>query len=84
MDINELRFEIDSIDDQLLELFECRMGIAKEIGKYKKEKGLPIKNPERERMVLDRLSGKAKPELAEYVKSFFLSLIELSSTYQKM
>ena len=83
MDINELRLEINSIDDQLLGLFERRMKIVREIGLYKKEKALPIRDLERERNVLDRLCGKTQPELGEYVKSLFMNIMELSSTYQK-
>jgi len=82
MNIDELRREIDGIDDALLVLFERRMEIAKEIGQYKQKNGLPIQNSEREREILRRLSEKARPELAEYVNSLYSSLIEMSRDYQ--
>ena len=82
MNIDELRRQIDSIDDELLNLFENRMEITKEIRQYKKEKGLPIKDPERERIILGRLCKKTRPELAEYVKALFSALIEISVNYQ--
>ena len=82
MNIDELRREIDGIDDRILTLFERRMEIAKEIGQYKKEKGLPVQNSEREREILHRLNEKAQPELAEYVKSLYSSLFEMSRDYQ--
>ena len=82
MDIDELRQEIDNINDKLLGLFERRMEISKEIGRYKKERLLPVKDEERERQVLRRMCEKAQPELAEYVKALFLSLFEMSSNYQ--
>ena len=82
MNIDELRQEIDDIDDKLLELFERRMDIAKKIGQYKKERSLPVKDRERERNILHRLCEKAQPELAEYVKTLFLSLFEMSGNYQ--
>jgi chorismate mutase/prephenate dehydratase len=58
------------------------MKIAKEIGQYKKEKGLPVKDRERERKILYRLCEKAPPELAGYVRALFVSLIEMSGNYQ--
>ena len=42
MNLEELRLEIDKIDDQLIKLFEQRMDIAAKIGAYKKENGLPV------------------------------------------
>ena len=83
MNIDELRAEIDGIDDSLLELFHLRMAAAKKIGRYKKENDLPIKDREREREIINRLCEKSKPELAEYVKSLFTALFEMSSNYQR-
>jgi monofunctional chorismate mutase len=82
MNIDELRKEINGIDEQLLSLFERRMEIAEEIGRYKKENSLPIYDAERERAVLRRMYEVAKPETAEYVEPLFLSLMEMSRDYQ--
>jgi chorismate mutase/prephenate dehydratase len=82
MSIDELRKEINGVDEQLLSLFERRMEIAGKIGRYKKENALPIYDAERERAVLRRMYEKAKPETAEYVEPLFLSLMEMSRDYQ--
>ena len=82
MNIDKLRQEIDDIDDMLLNLFERRMQIVKEIGQYKKEQALPVKDSERERTILSRLCEKAGPEMAEYVKTLFLCILEMSGNYQ--
>ena len=37
MDINELRGQIDTIDDELVKLFAKRMDVAAQIAEYKKE-----------------------------------------------
>ena len=42
MDLEVLRTKIDEIDASLIKLLEERLNIAKEIGEYKKEKGLPV------------------------------------------
>ena len=49
MDLHQLRLEIDKIDDQLVKLFGARMEVAAQIADYKKENGLPILVPARER-----------------------------------
>ena len=42
MDLNELRQEIDQIDDQLVKLFCQRMDVAARVADYKRENNLPI------------------------------------------
>jgi monofunctional chorismate mutase len=80
--MDELRKEINNIDEQLLSMFERRMEIAGEIGRFKKENALPIQDAERERAVLQRMYDKAKPETSDFVEPFFLSLMEMSRDYQ--
>ena len=62
MDLNTLREQIDTIDEQLVQLFCKRMKIAAEVADYKKERKLPIYVPVREREILqsvvDNGSGK--------------------------
>lgn len=41
-DINELRKEMDGIDNDLIELLAKRMRISREIGQYKKEHGMTV------------------------------------------
>ena len=62
MDLKELRGQIDEIDDQLVKLFCQRMDIAAQVAQYKKEQGLPILMPAREREKLQDVSQKAGPE----------------------
>ena len=49
MDLQELRSQIDEIDDELVALFGKRMDVAAQIADYKKEHNLPIYHPARER-----------------------------------
>ncbi|MDR0294484.1 MAG: chorismate mutase [Oscillospiraceae bacterium] len=83
MDIDGLRREIDGIDDRMLDLFERRMALALEIGQYKRENSLPVKDRERERKILYRLCERAEPELEAYVRALFSSLFEMSGSYQE-
>ena len=82
MDLKELRSQIDEIDDQLVKLFCQRMDIAAQVAQYKKEQGLPILMPAREREKLQDVSQKAGPEMAGYTRTLYTMLFELSRSYQ--
>ena len=82
MDLKELRGQIDEIDDQLVELFTKRMDVAAAIGDYKKENGLPVFAPAREREKLKDVAEKAGPEMANYTRVLYSMLFELSRSYQ--
>ena len=83
MDLKELRAQIDDIDDELVKLFCKRMDIAAQVADYKKENGLPIFVPAREREKLLDVSQKAGPEMAAYTRTLYSMLFELSRSYQK-
>jgi chorismate mutase len=53
--IDDLRDRINSIDDALLKLFNERAKLALEIGKMKKDLGLPIHIPSREEQIITRV-----------------------------
>lgn len=57
MTIDELRDEIDRLDSELLRIFNRRAGLALEIGKIKKERGLPVYDPRREKVIFERMQG---------------------------
>ncbi|NPB07703.1 MAG: prephenate dehydratase [Aquificae bacterium] len=54
-ELEELRREIDHIDEEILRLLNERAKLAKKIGEIKKEKGLPVHVPERERAIFEKL-----------------------------
>ncbi|MBE6032973.1 MAG: bifunctional chorismate mutase/prephenate dehydratase, partial [Clostridiales bacterium] len=51
-DISELRSRINEINEQILDLFLERMGLAEEVAAYKKANNKPILDPAREREIL--------------------------------
>lgn len=59
---------IDSIDNSIIELYEKRMDVIKEITKYKIEKGLPVLDQNREDSMLEKNIAKIKNE--EYKKYY--------------
>ena len=82
MDIQDMRKEIDAIDDQLVQLFTQRMDVAARIADYKKAENLPIFVPAREREKLNDVAQKAGPEMANYTRVLYSMLFELSRSYQ--
>ncbi len=82
MDIQDLRKQIDGIDDQLVALFAQRMAVAAEIADVKRENGLPIYVPAREREKLLDVAQKAGDEMANYTRVLYSMLFELSRSYQ--
>lgn len=83
MDLQELRNQIDEIDDQLIPLFIRRMNVAASIGAYKKEHGLPVLVPAREAEKLADVATKAGPEMAQYTRELYETLFALSRNYQE-
>lgn len=82
MNMENLRNEIDEIDDSLVKLFEKRMQSTAQLAKYKKEHFVPVSDRTREREIIYRMSGKVTPELAGYTKSLYNTLFDLSKSYQ--
>ncbi len=55
MDIADLRKKIDEIDRKLVELINQRAQAAHEIGKLKRDIGMPIYEPDREQKVFSNV-----------------------------
>ena len=55
-EINELRQEIDRIDERLVEELNKRAKIVLEIGKLKNKAGLPVLDSQRENEIFTKLS----------------------------
>ena len=82
MDINELRNQIDNVDDQLVKLFVERMNLSAQIADYKKEHKLPIYVPSREREKLQNVAKMAGKDMDNYTRVLYSMLFELSRSYQ--
>lgn len=57
--LDQLRTEIDSIDNELLTLFTKRFDVVEQVGRLKKEQKLSVRNEKREKEILTHLSQKA-------------------------
>ena len=84
MDITELREQIDGIDRQMVELYCRRMETARAIGRYKREKGLPVLDSERERQLLNKVAEQAGEENGQGVRALYQMLLDHSRLRQQM
>ena len=55
--LDELREDIDRVDEVLVRLLNERARVAVEIGRVKKERGVDVYQPEREKQVLAHVRG---------------------------
>jgi len=81
MDIKEIRQKINDIDEDLLPLFIERMKAAEEVAKYKRENGLPVYDPAREREILAKVTEDAG-EYEPYAYHLYTTLFKLSKARQ--
>ena len=81
-DLQDLRKRIDSVDDQLVKLFQERMHISSEIAEFKKENGMRVMDQQREREKLNDLMGKSEEDFKSYTSVLYSLLFELSRSYQ--
>ena len=82
MSITDLRKEIDTLDDAILDAFLRRMDVCLRIAEYKRENAIAVTDTERERQVISSIEQKSPPELCEYTKELFLKIMELSKSAQ--
>jgi len=82
MDLQELRAEIDKIDEKLIRLINERMDISEKVAIYKKQHDLPILDPVREQEILDKISSKAGNKHKSSVIELYALLFKLSRAKQ--
>ncbi len=83
MNIQELRKEIDSINDEMLKLFIKRMEISYLIGKEKAKEGKGVLDRKREEEVLEYVVANSPQNIQNYSIEFFRHIMNLSKQYQE-
>ncbi|MDY6819347.1 MAG: chorismate mutase [Halobacteriales archaeon] len=85
MTLAELREEIQTIDQEIVELIAQRTYVAEAIAEVKAEQGLPTTDEQQEQQVMDRAGENASQfdVDANLVKAIFRLLIELNKVEQR-
>lgn len=83
MKLEKIRKSIDSIDDEILNLFLKRLELCKEIGKLKKDEKLPVFDSKRENEILSKVKEKSGKGF-KYTKGLFLKIFEICKEIQEV
>ncbi|MEL6536440.1 MAG: chorismate mutase [Bacteroidota bacterium] len=79
MTLDDLRKQIDSLDDQVLQLLTQRMEVVKQVGELKKQNRAIVYRPEREKAIVDRLYAQSKGLLSRpAIEAIFLEIFAVS------
>lgn len=82
--LDNLRKQIDILDDELIHILSSRMKISREIGQYKKENNITILQSSRWKEILDKYLVKAQPnQLSEDFVARFIKAIHDESIEQQ-
>ncbi len=82
-ELQELRNEIDKIDQQIVALFEERMQVSGEVAEYKIENGRKVFDKEREHAKLETLKALASNEFNRHgVQELFQQIMSMSRKLQ--
>ncbi|HGK6565491.1 TPA: chorismate mutase [Streptococcus agalactiae] len=84
MELEEIRQEIDEIDQQLVSLLETRMGLILEVVAFKKKHRLPVLDNNRENEVLNNVLKKVQNhQFDDVIRATFKDIMTESRVYQK-
>ena len=83
-DLNSIRQEINSIDEELVKLFKRRLEIVEEVAASKREQGVAVTDPARERAILSRVSESVGEPYENGARLFFSTLFSISRARQRL
>ena len=81
-ELSALRQQIDRIDARIFELFEERAGVSEEVAAYKREHGLRVFDPARERAKVADAAARVPEDLATHAQVLMELLMEASRARQ--
>jgi len=77
--LDDLRKEIDIIDNNIVDLIAKRIEIVKKVGEFKKQKNIPVIDSNRFQKVLEKVSKKAEDK--NISKEFIVKIYNLLHDY---
>ena len=82
--ILELRQQIDTLDEEIIQLLKKRMDFSKKVGKLKEKLDIPVEDKNRENEIIDRLTQQAGQNLSEQqLIRIFTAVFKSSKQVQK-
>lgn len=85
MDIADWRKKIDEIDQRLVEILNQRAQAAQEIGRLKRQKNMPVYEPDRERIVLEQVRDQNRGPLEhKHLVQIYERIMDVMRNVQKI
>ena len=82
--LEEARIKIDEIDSKIIELYEQRMNMVKDVIEYKIQNNIPILDSSREKIMLEKNLEKINSiEFRKYYKAVLEGVLKASKDMQK-
>jgi Shikimate 5-dehydrogenase len=82
MNLDDMRVKIDSIDDEIKQLFIERMNIVAQVSEFKRKNGTAVLDKNRESAIISRVTQNENPDTADQLRSLFSAMFEISRSYQ--
>lgn len=84
MSLEELRREIEGIDREIVKLVAERLRVARAIGHEKAASGLPVTDPVREKVVLEKVRALARSSGIDEdgIESLYREMIKLAKSVE--
>lgn len=81
--LEELRVELDKIDNQMVELYQKRMNVCREVGDYKVKAGRKVYDRQREQEKLADVASKVENDFDKNgVRELYTQLMSMSRKLQ--
>nr|WP_312576486.1 chorismate mutase [Sedimentibacter sp.] len=76
INLNEIRNEINSIDEDIVKLLEKRFNLVLKVGIYKATQNLPIFDEAREKIVIEKCKNHLKnKKYSNYIEKVYIQLM---------
>ena len=83
-ELENLREKIDTIDKEMIALFEKRMDIVADIAAYKIKNNLPVLNQNREDIIVSKVKSTVKnKDYTDSAIDFIKDIMEISKKFQQ-
>lgn len=83
MSLEALRQEMDAVDRELVAAFCRRMDISGKIAMHKRTTGAPVRDKDREDIILDRVTAMAREPYVEDTRRLYKTILTLSRAWQR-
>lgn len=84
LNLEDIRKEIDCIDEELAKLFEKRMDIVMKVARYKKQNNISVKDKNREDKILEKCDVLVKNKnYTDGLKKVLRTIMDFSCEFQE-